>query len=141
MASYLVFPTSYSKAKNQIYRNLSSTIKVKDKTSVIVSRRARAPVEEMTPAQLNKCLEKFYLFTGKRDGNFSNIRNRIPRMRITRRCSFSFHQFNFRPYVGIIIVRKKVFFFCSLVSQVVWYILRQLFTSVITITFHLYFGE
>ena len=51
----------------------------------IVSRREKTPIEEMKPDRLNKSLQKFYLSAGKRDRNFHNIRNRLPRMSIARR--------------------------------------------------------
>ena len=32
----------------------------------------KTPVEDMSPQQLNKCFQKFYLSARKRDGNFYN---------------------------------------------------------------------
>ena len=34
-------------------------------------------IEEMTPQQLNKCLQKFYLSARRQDGTFYN-KNRLP---------------------------------------------------------------
>ena len=82
-------PTSFSKAKNQSYHKLSSTIKVKDETSSvlkhnnIVSRRGKAAIEGMTPGQLNKCLQNCYLSVGKRDSNFCNKKS-LTKMNIAR---------------------------------------------------------
>ena len=55
MVSYLIFPTSYSKAKNQSYSKLSSPIKAKDETSNVLQnffKTRKTPTEEMTPGQL-----------------------------------------------------------------------------------------
>ena len=65
MVSYLISPASYSKAKNQnrmpCLRKLSST-KIAMKTAWFQQQEEfNSTTEEMTPQQLNKCLQKFYL--------------------------------------------------------------------------------
>ena len=76
MVSYLISPASYSKAKNQntmpCLRKLSSA-KITMKTAWFQQQEEfNSTTEEMTPQQLNKCLQKFYLSARRRDGTFYN---------------------------------------------------------------------
>ena len=43
-----------------------------------IQREFATLFEEMSPPELNKCLQKFYLSARKRDGSFYN-KNRLPR--------------------------------------------------------------
>ena len=82
--SYLISPASYSKAKNQntmpCLRKLLSTIKSQWKQWNIWCFSAwfqqqeefKSTIEEMTPQQLIKCLQKFYLSARRREGTFHN---------------------------------------------------------------------
>ena len=83
MVSYLISPASYSKAKNQntmpCLRKLSSTkitmniMKHLMFLSLVQQQEEfNSTTEEMTPQQLNKCLQKFYLSARRRDGTFYN---------------------------------------------------------------------
>ena len=81
MISYLNSLASYSKAKNQntvpCLQKLSSA-KIKMKTSDVFSawfqqqKEFHSTLDEMTPQQLNKCLQKFYLSARRRECTFYN---------------------------------------------------------------------
>ena len=43
-----------------------------------IQREFATPFEEMSPPELNKCLQKFYLSARKRDDSFYN-KNHLPR--------------------------------------------------------------
>ena len=131
MVSYLISPASYYKAQNRntmpCLRKLSST-KIIMKTMkylmffslVSTTRGIQLNIEEMTPQQLNKCLQKFYLSERRRDGTFYNKKSLT-----VVRAALDRHLRN--PPLN-----KPFSIISPLFIQLVWYILKlkQLFTSV-----------
>ena len=133
MASYLISPASYSKAKNQntmpCLRKLSST-KITMNTMkhlmflslVQQQEEFNSTIEEMTPRQqLNKCVQKFYLSARRRDGTFCNKKSLTAIRAVLDRHLRS-------PPLNNPFEIKLLF--GPLFIQLVWYILKQLFTSV-----------
>ena len=81
----------------------------------------------MTPQQLNKCLHKFRLSARRLDETFYNKKSPTAILACIARRANSF----VRPFVGILSQIKLLFgLVFGLVIQLVWYILKQLFTSV-----------
>ena len=72
----------------------------------------------MTPQQLNKCLQKFYLSARRRDGTFYNKKSLT-----AIRAALDRH-LRSPP------LNKPFFIIGPQFIQLVWYILKQLFTSV-----------
>ena len=72
----------------------------------------------MTPQQLNKCLQKFYLSARRRDGTFYNQQSLT-----AIRAALDRHLRSPRP-------NKPFSIIGPLFIQLVWYILKQLFTKV-----------
>ena len=60
---------------------------------MVSTRRISQKIEEMTPYELNKCLQKFYLSARKQDGTFYNKKSLT-----AWRVGFE----NFLPFVGIL---------------------------------------
>ena len=91
----------------------------------------------MTPQQLNKYLQKFYLLARRRDWTFYNKKS----LTAIRACIARSANFFVRPFVGILSQVKLLF--GLLVIQLVWY-KKQLFTSVsvkVVDDIYLHFGE
>ena len=89
----------------------------------------------MTPLQLHKCLQKLYLSAKRRDGTFYD--KKIARATVHRTA----HEFFCPTFVSIL--PQIELLFGPLVVQLVWYILKQLFTSVSVkvVDIYLHFGE
>ena len=147
MISYLIPPASYSKAKIKIqclvYENCRA-LKSQWKQLNIWCFSAwfqqqeeyNSTIEEMTPQQLNKCLQNVYLSARRRNGTFYNKKSLT-----AIRAALDRH-LRSPP------LNKPFFNIGPLFIQLVWYILKQLFTSVSVIsggylstTIHLHFGE
>ena len=86
----------------------------------------------MTPQQLNKCLQKFYLLARRPDGTFNNKKLLFAFVSIAQREFFC-------PSIRQYIVTNKVTLWYAI--QLVWYILKQLFTLVSVVDFHFHFGD
>jgi len=74
-------------------------------------------IEEMTPQQLNNCLQNFYLSARRREGTFYNKKSLT-----AIRAALD------RNFCGIL--SKIKLLFGPLLIQLVWYVPKKLFTSV-----------
>ena len=129
MVSYLISQASYSKAKNQnttpCLRRLSSSKNHNEnnETSDVFQlwfqqEEFNSTIEEMTPQQLNECRQKSYLSARTRDGTFYNKKS-LTAIRAALDRHLSSPPLN-KPFSII----------GPLFIQLVWYLLKQLFTSV-----------
>ena len=122
MVSYLISPASYYKAKNQnTMPCLLSSTKITMKTKNIFCFSAwfqqqeefNSTIEEMTPQQLNKCLQEFYLSARRRDATCYNKKSLT-----AIRAALNRH-LRSPP------LNKPLFIIAPLFIQLVWYILKR----------------
>ena len=129
MVSYLISPASYYETKilntMPCLRKLSSTkITMKTMKHLMFSAWFQQPdefnsaIEEMTPQQRNKCLQKFCLSARRRDGTFYNEKS-LTAIRAALDRHLKSPPLN-KPFSII----------GPLFIQLVCHILKQLFTSV-----------